>query len=100
MTYSLVVRPEVDADLLEAEAWYNAKRPGLGDRFLQAVRTAIESLAENPLRFRVRHRGLQVRWAYPAVFPYRIVYRVLDDSIVIYAVIHSARRPRTWRKRV
>lgn len=100
MKYRLVVRPEVDEDLLAAESWYDNQRPWLGAKFLQAVRTAIASLAENPHRFRLRHRGLQVRWAYPAVFPYRIVFRILDDTIVIYTVIHSARRLRAWRNRV
>lgn len=100
MKYRLVVRPEVEEDLLAVETWYDIQRPGLGARFLLAVRTAIASLAENPQRFRVRHRGLQVRWAYPAVFPYRIVIRVQDDTIVIYAIIHSARRLHAWRNRV
>lgn len=100
MKYRLVVRPEVDDDLLAAETWYDQQRAGLGARFLQAVRVTIASLAENPQRFRVRHRALQVRWAYPAVFPYRIVFRVLNDTIVVYAVVHSARRTRAWRNRV
>ncbi|MEY2428535.1 MAG: hypothetical protein QOJ40_1420 [Verrucomicrobiota bacterium] len=30
MKYSLLVRPEVELDLLEAERWYEQKQPGLG----------------------------------------------------------------------
>ena len=35
MTFTLVVRPDVDADLREAEVWYEQQAPGLGRRFLQ-----------------------------------------------------------------
>ena len=100
MNYRLVVRPEVDADLLEAESWYDQQRVGLGAEFQQAVRVAIASLPPNPLLNRVRHRRLQVRWTYPLRFPYRIVYRVDAETVVIYAVLHAARHDRHWKKRV
>ena len=44
MSYRLVVRPEVDADLLGAEAWYEGQRTGLGREFLRAVRETMAVL--------------------------------------------------------
>ena len=35
MKFKLVVRPEVDADLLEAERWYEQQQAGLGRDFLR-----------------------------------------------------------------
>jgi len=32
--------------------------------------------------------------------PYRIVFRVIQDTVVIYTVLHSARHERHWQKRV
>ena len=99
MSYRLVVRPEVDADLLAAETWYEERREGLGREFLLATRQAIARLQRNPLLHRVRHRREQIRWTYPRRFPYRIIFRVIGDRVVVYAVIHAARQDREWRKR-
>jgi plasmid stabilization system protein ParE len=100
VSYRLVVRPEVDADLLEAEAWYERQEAGLGREFLRAARDTIDSLAANPLAYQVRSRRKQVRWAYPHRFPYRIVFRVILDTVVVYAVVHTARHDRNWKPRL
>jgi toxin ParE1/3/4 len=100
VSYQLVVRPEVDADLLEAEAWYEQQRAGLGNEFLRAVRAEMARIPRGPLLYRVRQRRRQVRWIYPRRFPYRIVFRVIGDTVVIYAVLHAARHDREWRKRL
>jgi plasmid stabilization system protein ParE len=47
-------------------------------------------------RLRDRHRN--IRWCYPARFPYRIVYRVQKTRITILAVLHAARHDREWKK--
>jgi plasmid stabilization system protein ParE len=100
VSFRLVVRPEVDADLREAEMWYERQRPGLGAEFLRKVHKSMSSLPDNPFRHPVRDRRFQVRWSYPWPFPYRIVYRVLQDTVVIYTVVHSARHEHHWQKRV
>ncbi|MGI9066092.1 MAG: type II toxin-antitoxin system RelE/ParE family toxin [Pyrinomonadaceae bacterium] len=100
MSYRLVVRPEVDAELLEAEAWYELREAGLGREFLRAARETMDSLSANPLIYQVRSRRNQVRWAYPHRFPYRIVFRVILDTVVIYAVVHTARHDRNWKPRL
>jgi hypothetical protein len=100
LSYRLIVRPEVDADLLEAEKWYEERQEGLGRKFLQATRQAMARLPHNPLLHRVRDYRKQVRWAYPHRFPHRIIFRVIGDTVVIYGVIHGERHDREWRKRV
>lgn len=100
MSYRLVVRPEVDADLTEAEAWYEQQEAGLGREFLRAARDTIDTLSSNPLIYHVRSRRKQVRWACPHRFPYRIIFRVIRDTVVIYAVVHAARHDRQWSKRL
>jgi len=72
----------------------------LGREFLLAVREKMVLLPQNPFLYRIRHRRKQVRWAYPKRFPYRIVFRVIDDVVVIYTVVHAARHNRQWQHRV
>jgi plasmid stabilization system protein ParE len=97
---SLVVRPEVDADLLEAEAWYNDQEPGLGQKFLKDALETIDRLLQNPFLHHVRYRKRRVRWAYTRRFPYRVVFSVMGETVVVYAVIHGARHDRNWKARV
>ena len=98
MKYRLVVRPEVDADLLQAEDWYEQQQAGLGREFLQAIREKLASLPHNPLLYRIGSRRWQMRWAYPDRFPYRIIFRVIQDTIVVYAVACSGRLTADWRE--
>ena len=100
MSFRLVVRPEVDSDLREAEMWYERQRPGLGADFLRTVRKAMSRLPDNPFRHSVRDTRFQVRWSYAKPFPYRIVYRVIQNTVVVYTVLHSARHEGHWQKRL
>ncbi|MCC6573084.1 MAG: type II toxin-antitoxin system RelE/ParE family toxin [Planctomycetes bacterium] len=54
---------------------------------------------DHPLRHHVRVRKLKARFVAVPGFPYIIVYRVKDDEVVIYSVVHSARDKRVWRDR-
>jgi plasmid stabilization system protein ParE len=90
----------VDTDLLEAEAWYEKQQAGLGQEFLRTTLEMMSRLRQNPLYYRIRHRRKQVRWVYPRPFPYRIVFQVIGDTVVIHAVLHAARHGRHWQQRV
>ena len=56
MTRPVVWIPQASEDLLEARAWYDNMRPGLGERFALAVDATVEAIAERPLQFKVVYR--------------------------------------------
>ena len=97
MTYRLEIRPEVFADIEKAERWYDEREPNLGADFVRETILAIETLSNNPLGYRVRHKRRNVRWKLMNKFPYRVVFRVREDLITVIGVIHSARHDRQWR---
>ncbi len=99
MSYQLFVRPEVDADIAEAEVWYEQRQEGLGKDFTRTVRNAMRELPQNPLLYRLRHRRLGIRWFYPPPYPYRIVYRIEGQSVVVLSLLHAKQHDRHWRKR-
>src|SRR5262245_31424579 len=99
MSYQLFVRPEVEADIAEAAAWYEQHEESLGTDFIRTVRNAMRQLPHNPLLYRLRHRRLGIRWFYPPRYPYRIVYRIEGQSIVVLALLHAKQHDRHWRKR-
>jgi plasmid stabilization system protein ParE len=51
-----IFRPAAAADVEDAYRWYEDQRPGLGEEFLGAVSTVIESLVAYPERFPVIYR--------------------------------------------
>lgn len=51
------LRPAAAKDLEEAAQWYENQRSGLGSEFLDAVRSALNSILENPEQFPVLYRN-------------------------------------------
>lgn len=99
MRWRIGLRPGAIADLDEAAIWYEEKSAELGRDFVREVSVAISSLVLGPLTLRLRHRKAGVRWVYPRRFPYRIIYRVEGDKVVIFAILHAARSDPAWRER-
>jgi len=99
VSFRLEFRPEAAADILSAAGWYEARQAGLGARFAHAVRDRTEELLREPLLPRIRDRARNVRWVFPAPFPYRIIYRVAGNVVLVIGVIHAARHDREWKKR-
>ena len=97
MTLPVRTRPQADADLLEARAWYDAQEPGRGTVFFEAVSAIVHRIADMPLAFPLVER--QLRRAVLRRFPYSVYFQVRADYIVIVAVMHNSRDPRRWQSR-
>ena len=97
MTPRLVFRPEAEAELLDARAWYEGERAGLGAIFAAAVETTVTAILQNPLAY-PRVKG-DTRRALVRQFPYAVYFRPTDDEIIVLAVMHGRRNPRRWRSR-
>ncbi len=102
MNWRIEFRPEVEQDMAEAAAWYEARQPGLGAEFVEEIIRVWDALAENPLLNCRHHPTKHIRWRYPDRFPYRVIYEVLEAerTVVVAAVLHAARHDRHWRRRV
>ena len=92
-----IVRPLAASDLDRAASWYEQQRPGLGLRFLDAADQLFRRLRDTPLQF--PFVSADVHRALLQSFPYSVYFRVSDDAVVVLAVLHLSRDPRTWRAR-
>lgn len=92
-----VVRAAAAADVEEAWQWYEARREGLGDEFLQVVGAAIESIHAHPESAPLVHRD--IRRQLLRRFPYGLFYRLIEGRVVVVACFHAKRHPRAWRSR-
>ena len=98
MTFTLIVPPEAEQDLLEAFRWYEKQRKGLGHDFLLQVDAGFRFLKRTPLGFPEIHRG--IRRHLIKRFPYKIFYLVEENTIVILAVVYGGRDPNWIKKRL
>lgn len=80
MTLPVVWIPEANEDLLEARAWYDNMRLGLGERFALAVEATVEARAEHPLQFATVYRNR--RRAESGDFPmeYSLRFKSIESS--------------------
>jgi toxin ParE1/3/4 len=100
MNWTIEIWPEALEDLEQAGAWYEQQQVGLGAEFAREIRRAIARLPANPFLFPLRNRKRNVRWFFPARFPYRIVYRIEADRLTVVAVRHAARSNGEWTQRL
>lgn len=85
-------------DFDESLDWYAAKSVVAAVRFVASVEAALAIVAESPLRFGTSDSAC--RECPLKRFPFRIVYRVVDDRVLIMAIAHTRRRPSFWRDRM
>ena len=101
MNYSLRLRPELVDDAAAAFAWYEAAAVGLGHEFLRCYFAAVAIVQREPLLFRKVHRDF--RRVLLGRFPYAVYFRIEEQTVVIFLLIHGARNPtlirRTLRER-
>ena len=89
---------EARAELVHEVCFYTAVSRRLGERFDNAVKTAIHLAADfpdlgSPYLFGTRR-------VFPKNFHFSIVYLNVGDEIFIVSIAHASRRPGYWRARV
>jgi len=102
MSWKLVSPLDVETDIADAAAWYESHERRLGAQFVSEVRNVWRSLADNPFLNSRKHPSKPIHWRRTERFPYRVVYEVFEaeKTVLIIAVLHSARHDRQWRKRI
>lgn len=98
MGAELIIAPEAEQDLIEAFAWYEDQRPGLGEEFLSCVDASLQAILRMPEMHRVVYEGC--RRALIRRFPYAVFYEFMGQKVMVYAIFHVARDPEKWRKRL
>ena len=90
-------------EAVEAAAWYERERPGLGAEFGQAINTALDLLEDEivPLTPMSGEAGnIGARRIMLKRFPYDVVVREMPAEIVVVAFAHHSRRPGYWLSRI
>lgn len=95
---NVLFHPLAEGELIDAVAYYEEQRLGLGLEYLEEVEHAVNFLTKYP-EAGSKIRGSIRRIALPK-FPYSLLYRVLkNDQIRVLAVAHHKRKPQYWLER-
>ncbi|MBB6482694.1 type II toxin-antitoxin system RelE/ParE family toxin [Spirochaeta isovalerica] len=84
-------------ELNDAVEYYNFKLAGLGDRFKDDVRIGINRILEYPDAW--QQQTSRTRRFVLNSFPYKIIYAIQTERIIILAIANSHREPDYWVNR-
>lgn len=91
------LHPQAEVEMIEASVYYESRQKDLGKRFLASVQDAINSIEINPRLYPIV--DLDVRRCLTKVFPFGVLFRLVDDHIIVVAVMHLSRHPDYWKGR-
>jgi plasmid stabilization system protein ParE len=96
--YEVIMKPLAINMVKEAYEWYKEQQKGLGDRFLQELRASsakLESWPDAYTKIKKNYRQLVLH-----TFPYVIVFEIIKNEVIVYAVFHTSRNPaKKFRKK-
>ena len=89
--------PGARRDFDESFDWYAKREIQVAMRFANAINSALVEVATNPARFAsvdgAHHESALKK------FPFRIVFRLVANRVLVVAVAHAKRRPGYWMGR-
>ena len=90
--HRLVVKPRAIRMATEAYNWYEERQSGLGESFITELKYCYDKIRTWPeaytqIKKDFRHIVLKT-------YPYVIIFRIVGDDVVVYAVFHTSQNPR------
>jgi plasmid stabilization system protein ParE len=95
--YRIIADSRADSEVEATFAWYERKRPGLGDEFLDELQAAYTRIVSGPLRYQVLRGG--VRHASLRRFPYAVYFTIHGEEMSVFAVVYASCDPSEWQRR-
>jgi len=94
-----IIMPLAIEDINKAFAWYESKRLGLGDEFIDLVMESVELLCSHPRIAAVRYDDTLTFVL--KRFPFMIHYIIDEEreAIVVTGVYHTSMSPKKWKER-
>jgi mRNA-degrading endonuclease RelE of RelBE toxin-antitoxin system len=81
-----------------AKEFYEIEQAGLGKRFETEIKKSLLSIKKNPQTWSVERQ--EIRRYFVHKFPYKILYSVQKDTIIVLAFAHLHREPEYWVDRM
>jgi toxin ParE1/3/4 len=99
MDFKIVVNEDAYLDLLDAVDYYESKSSGLGERFFKIYKEKVKELEKNPFYFSYHLDDFR-RISF-VDFPYIMIYKILENNIVIvHEITFEGRSPKTISRKL
>ena len=85
-------------ELAEAKHFYNRQEKGLGESFKREAEAAAKLIKERPLAWQIEIES--VRRFILDRFPYKMLYILRSEQIIVIAIAHQHRCPDYWIDRI
>jgi len=92
MVYPLDVKNEANLEIIEAYLYYEEKRIGLGEEFLEHLDVYFERIRTNPKHFPQKRKPY--REAFIKRFPFLVIYEITNTKVIVYSVFNTWQNPK------
>lgn len=99
MRFALKRHPLAERDAIDSALWYEERRRGLGEDFLDEVDQAVRALARDALLYRIRFAEVR-RAPFDRFRYYGVYYVIRENEVGVLAIFHGRRHPRSLQGRV
>ena len=94
----LRIRSEAREEINSAYEWLFQRNPEAAAAFLTEVQTSLAQIVSHPRIHPLYSKN--TRRCILAGFPYSVIFREKEDTILVVAVAHAKRRVGYWTKRL
>jgi hypothetical protein len=96
MAFEVEMLEEAKTDYYEIIDWYEQEKSGLGLLFYRQMNSLFQKLELHPNNY--SYYSKPYRHTIVKGFPYRIVFKVESNKVIINAIFHTSRSPKQLRK--
>lgn len=99
MVSMLILHSEINADFEEAFEYFAQYGIEKAIDFNESFNRVISRIQQNPYQFPILYDEYR-KALLSKPFEYKIIFRMLNDSAYIIALVHNKRHPDFWKKRL
>ena len=100
MAYNIIISVEAQTDTNDAYCYYESQQTGLGERFLNEISHFYKKLEKHPEYYSFTSETKTIRSIALKIFPYKIIYEIDGDEVIVFAVYHFRNNPDQLYKRL
>lgn len=98
MGFKLKLLTQAQLDIWDIISWYENHQEGLGERFDSNVNILFLEIAASPTHYSFYKNNF--RRAVVKHFPYLVIFKIIENEIVVHTIIYGGRDPKLINKRI
>lgn len=94
----ITFHPDIAIDIKGSYDWYEKQVEGLGNSFIHELESSYSAISSFPNTWVAFKYGF--RRYLLSRFPFSIIYKEVEDEIIVVAIMHNSREPNYWLNRI